>query len=138
MSKKNKPSTLLGLAIGDALGQPFEFCSMEKIVASGWKKGFTKSGVWNLQPGQWTDDTKMALCIANSLVINQEFNPEDLAKRYVAWVNSGDIRGIGLTCERAISRLRTGVPITESGKMEAARNKPFFKRKSEDPLTGGC
>ena len=79
-----KQATLLGLAIGDALGQPFEFSSADMIINSGWNgdmagSSFGFKGMWNLNPGQWTDDTKMALCITNSLLSKKEFDVSDVA-----------------------------------------------------------
>ena len=57
MTKTN--ATLLGSAIGDALGQPFEFCLAENIIKSGWTGGFETGefgfdGMFNLNPGQFT------------------------------------------------------------------------------------
>lgn len=129
-------STMLGLAIGDALGQPFEFSDTKKILATNWDGSFIPGMVWKLGPGQWTDDTKMALCIAYSLLEKNGFDPEDLALRYIDWVRSGDLRGIGQTCEKAIYRLSSGVSVKESGSMLQARPKPSFKRIGQDPLTG--
>lgn len=129
-------STMLGLAIGDALGQPFEFSDIKKILATGWDGSFIPGMVWNLKPGQWTDDTKMALCIANSLIEKKSFDADDVATRYIEWVKTGDLRGIGQTCEKAIYRLSSGASVKESGAMGPARAKPFFKRVGQDPLTG--
>lgn len=129
-------STMLGLAIGDALGQPFEFSDTKKILATNWNGSFVSGLVWKLGPGQWTDDTKMALCIANSLVEKKGFDAEDIALRYVEWVRSGDLRGIGQTCEKAIYRLSSGMSVKESGSLGPARPKPSFKRVGQDPLTG--
>lgn len=127
---------MLGLAIGDALGQPFEFSDMRKILATGWDGSFIPGMVWNLAPGQWTDDTKMALAIANSLLEKKKFDADDIAFKYVEWVRSGDLRGIGMTCEKAIYKLANGVSVKESGNSLAGRPKPSFKRISQDTLTG--
>lgn len=129
-------STMLGLAIGDALGQPFEFSDTKKILATGWNGSFVDGLVWNLQPGQYTDDTKMALCIASSLIEKKKFDADDIALKYIDWARSGDLRGIGQTCEKAIYRLSSGVSTKESGNMGPARVKPSFKRIGQDPLTG--
>lgn len=123
-----KISTMLGLAIGDALGQPFEFADYKKIAATGWKGEFTDGLVWNLQPGQYTDDTKMALCIADSLLEHKGFNADQVSLKYIDWVNSGDLRGIGMTCERSIYNMISGLPLSECGKKSAGRKKPSFKR----------
>ena len=56
--------SLLGLAVGDALGTAVEFQARDSFPPV---TGMTGGGVFNLAPGQWTDDTSMALCIAASL-----------------------------------------------------------------------
>ena len=121
-------SGLLGLAIGDALGQPFEFMSNGLIDAAGWEGNFVFGDTWNLQPGKYTDDTKMALCIARSLTEKKTLAIPDIADRYVDWVKSGDLRGIGATCEKSINNLMNGISPTQSGKKDKGRIKPSFKR----------
>lgn len=125
-----KRSTVLGLAIGDALGQPFEFSDTGKILATGWNGSFIPGMVWNLSPGKFTDDTKMALAIAESIIQHNGFQGDAVALKYIDWVKSGDLRGIGVTCERAIHRLIGGVSIKESGSMQAKEtSKVAFKVK---------
>lgn len=65
---------LLGLAVGDALGSSLEFSypgSFERISE------MVGGGPFGLNPGEWTDDTSMALCIAESLIAKKEFDPVD-------------------------------------------------------------
>ncbi len=65
---------LVGLAVGDALGTTLEFTrpgTFEPI------SDMTGGGPHGLAPGQWTDDTSLALCLADSLVRRQEFDPSD-------------------------------------------------------------
>ena len=77
---------LLGLAVGDALGTTLEFKapgtfhSMTDIVGG---------GPFGLAPGQWTDDTSMAMCLAESLVERGGFDAEDQMRRYVRWWREG-------------------------------------------------
>jgi len=128
-------ATLLGLAIGDALGQPFEFSTAKQIIESGWKgdlinSSFGYEGMFKLDQGQWTDDTKMALCIANSLIDQDGFDIDDLAKKYIAWVESRDVRGIGIRTESSIHNMMRGISPLESGTKHAGRAKPSFKRIS--------
>ena len=69
---------LLGLAVGDALGTTLEF------RAPGTFKPITDMigrGPFGLQPGQWTDDTSMALCLAESLIEKRSFDPKDQLDR---------------------------------------------------------
>lgn len=98
------PATLTGMAIGDALGRPFEFCRDHKRLSK-WN-GDMIDGGWGLKAGQWTDDTKMGLCIAESLLDMGAFDYADIGTRYVEWVDTGDTRGIGGTCGGAIGNMR--------------------------------
>jgi len=77
---------LLGLAVGDALGTTLEF------KMPGTFKPITDmigGGPFNLKPGQWTDDTSMALCLAESLIQCKGFNPKDQMERYIKWWREG-------------------------------------------------
>lgn len=125
-------STILGLAIGDALGQPFEFSDSKKIIESGWKgelKGssYGFKGMWNLKEGQWTDDTKMALALAESLLEKNHFDADHVAGKYIEWVESGDLRGIGKRTQNAIYKMINGTPPMKAGDPSEGRPKPSFK-----------
>lgn len=77
---------LLGLAAGDALGTTLEFCrpgSFERLT------DIVGGGPFNLEPGQWTDDTSMALCLADSIVSQDGFDLYDQMSRYVRWYREG-------------------------------------------------
>lgn len=77
---------LLGLAVGDALGTTLEFSrpgSFEPI------DDMIGGGPFRLAPGQWTDDTSMALCLADSLVECGCFDAEDQMRRYLRWRDEG-------------------------------------------------
>lgn len=52
-------------------------------------------GPFNLKPGQWTDDTSMALCLAESLIECKGFNPQDKMKRYLKWYEEGYLSSTG-------------------------------------------
>ena len=138
MDKNMKYATVLGLAIGDALGQPFEFSSSEMILKSGWNGGLIGGtrgfdGMWNLKPGQFTDDTLMALAISESLLEKKGFDIDNLASKYIQWVESRDLRGIGIRTESSIHNMMRGISPLESGKKGAGRPKPSFKRLGESP-----
>lgn len=109
-------NVLLGTAVGDALGVPFEtkLSNYEPLVA--WDgKTFLGSEHHKLQPGQYSDDTQMSLMVAESLILNHGFNPDDLAERYVDWMVSGRARGYGKTTLLAVQNLRNGKHWSESG-----------------------
>jgi ADP-ribosyl-[dinitrogen reductase] hydrolase len=83
---------LLGLAVGDALGTTLEFArrgTFEPLT------DMVGGGPFNLSPGQWTDDTSMALCLASSLVEKRDFDPVDQMDRYCRWWKEGYMRCTG-------------------------------------------
>ena len=110
--------TILASAIGDALGMPFEGATREKILSNmdGLVKEFLKSKKRNLEAGQFTDDTQMMLCIVESIVEGCKVDPDDIAKRFVSWINSGDVRGAGRATIESLERLKSGKSWKESGK----------------------
>ena len=79
-------ASLLGLALGDALGAAVEFKPPGTFEPL---KALNGGGPHQLKPGQWTDDTSMALCLADSLIENNGFDPVDQAKRYLRWWREG-------------------------------------------------
>lgn len=83
---------LLGLAIGDAIGTSVEFMTPGSFTPLNDMIG---GGVFNLAPGEWTDDTSMALCLAESLVEKQAFDPIDQLERYVRWYHTGYLSSNG-------------------------------------------
>ncbi len=83
---------LLGLAVGDALGTTLEFHSpgsFEPIT------DMIGGGPFRLKAGQWTDDTSMALCLAESLIECKGFNLTDQLKRYLRWYREGHLSSTG-------------------------------------------
>jgi ADP-ribosyl-[dinitrogen reductase] hydrolase len=65
---------MMGLACGDALGTPVEFPPRGTFAPV---ETLTGGGKFQLKPGEWTDDTSMALSLASSLIEKQAFDPED-------------------------------------------------------------
>ena len=70
--------SLLGLAVGDALGTTLEFKSPGTFTHI---TNMVGGGPFNLEPGEWTDDTSMALCLAESLIEKEKFDPIDQMQR---------------------------------------------------------
>jgi ADP-ribosyl-[dinitrogen reductase] hydrolase len=83
---------LLGLAAGDAVGTTVEFKPRGSFTPLTDMVG---GGPFDLEPGQWTDDTSMALCLATSLIECQGFNPDDQMKRYYDWYQNGYLSSNG-------------------------------------------
>jgi ADP-ribosyl-[dinitrogen reductase] hydrolase len=96
-------ASLLGLAVGDALGATVEFMTAGEIKAKyGVHRKLVGGGWLRLRPGQVTDDTQMSMCIARSLV-EVGYSPEDIARRFVTWYQSRP-PDVGNTCRRGIAR----------------------------------
>lgn len=77
---------LIGLAVGDAVGTTVEFKrpgTFKPVVDMRGK------GPFGLKPGEWTDDTSMALCLAESLVECRGFDAKDQCERYIMWLDDG-------------------------------------------------
>ena len=83
---------LLGLAAGDALGTTLEFKTPGTFRPIDDMVG---GGPFGLRPGQWTDDTSMALCLATSLIEMGGFEPRDQMRRYLRWRDEGYLSSTG-------------------------------------------
>jgi ADP-ribosyl-[dinitrogen reductase] hydrolase len=81
---------LVGLAVGDALGGPVEFVSRFEIAQrhGGGVRTMLGGGWLRLRPGETTDDTAMARALAESLVDRETFDVDDVARRYVEWLDT--------------------------------------------------
>jgi len=108
---------LVGLACGDALGttnefkRPGSFAPITDMVGG---------GVFGLKQGQWTDDTSMALCLAESLIECGGFDARDQMERYIRWRDDGYLSS-------------TGKCFDVGGTVDAALNR---YRQSGDPYAG--
>lgn len=97
---------LLGLALGDALGTTLEFKARDTSPPLADMVG---GGPFNLQPGQWTDDTAMALALAESLADRGRLDEQDLLARFSDWRDHGTYSctgtcfDIGLTTAQALA-----------------------------------
>ena len=106
---------LLGLACGDALGRPVEFNSATEIESKhGVVTEMLGHGTHGQPPGTITDDTEMALCIAESLADRRGFDPENVASRFVEWLESRPF-DIGMMTRDSLSRIREGASWDEAG-----------------------
>ncbi|MGB0371984.1 MAG: ADP-ribosylglycohydrolase family protein [Opitutales bacterium] len=78
--------SILGLAVGDCLGMPWEFQSRGSFPQV---TSFAKGGAHNAQWGEWSDDTSMAMCLAETLIRHQGWNAADAADRFRQWYRAG-------------------------------------------------
>jgi ADP-ribosyl-[dinitrogen reductase] hydrolase len=117
---------LLGLAAGDALGTTLEFKPPGTFAPLTDMIG---GGPFHLKPGEWTDDTSMALCLAESLIEKRDFDAKDQMDRYCNWheenylSSTGRCFDIGSTVAGALaSYRRTGNPFAGSEATDTAGN----------------
>lgn len=117
---------LLGLATGDAVGTTVEFRPRGTFTPLNDMIG---GGPFNLKPGQWTDDTSMALCLGYSLVECGGFDAHDQMTRYVRWWREGYLSStgrcfdIGVTVSGALSSFQqSGDPFAGSTDPRKAGN----------------
>ncbi|MCB1194451.1 MAG: ADP-ribosylglycohydrolase family protein [Leptospiraceae bacterium] len=120
-STKNKQliqSGIFGFCIGDALGVPVEFKSRNTIKKNPLTDmiGF---GTHNQPPGTWSDDSSLALCLAESLT--KGYDLQDIAKNFYKWYEEGywgahgEVFDIGGTTEEAILNIEEGCKAEEAG-----------------------
>ena len=139
------PATLVGLAVGDALGMPFEKLPQSDPQLLWWNgkyRGCDPAHPWNhkLGPGQWTDDTQMTLVLADYLGnhpdpqnLNLDTFPLELADKYATWLENnhpltGPSRGVGGTTRESLTWFRnTGnlSPLNSMGTGPIMRASPY-------------
>ncbi len=129
---------LVGLACGDALGTALEFRSPGTFAPIDNMVG---GGPFSLEPGQWTDDTSMTLCLAESLIECQGFDPADQMVRFVRWWREGYLSStgkcfdIGGATREALARFeRTSEPFCGSTDPDRAGNGSLM-RLAPVPMT---
>jgi len=117
---------LIGLAVGDAVGTTVEFASPGSFVPVTDMIG---GGPFGLPAGAWTDDTSMALCLAESLLSCNTFDAKDQMERYVRWWEDGHLSSttkcfdIGTTVRAALARfMATKDPMAGSTHPQTAGN----------------
>lgn len=125
---------LMGLAAGDALGTTVEFKSPGNFSPL---TDIVGGGPFDLYKGQWTDDTSMALCLAESLVKCGTFNARDQMERYTRWWKDGYLSSngqcfdIGNTVSQALRQYaRTGDPFAGATAPHSAGNGSLMRLAS--------
>lgn len=110
MNNLNK-DILLGTALGDALGVPVEFEHRQELEKNP-VVGMREYGTHNQPQGTWSDDSSLALCLAESLC--NGYNLNDIADKFIKWYYDGyctpygRVFDVGVTTARAISYLQSG------------------------------
>lgn len=117
---------LLGLACGDAVGTTVEFMPRGSFVPV---KDMRGGGPFGLAPGQWTDDTSMALCLAESLLTKGGFDAHDQMARYLNWwqwgylSSTGECFDIGMTVGRRCRAFRPTAILSPTSEIRSRRVK---------------
>lgn len=138
---------LIGLAVGDAVGTTLEFKPRGTFTPITDMIG---GGPFHLKAGEWTDDTSMALCLAQSLIRKKGFDPKDQMNRYFNWYqmgymsSNGECFDIGNTVSSALLDYeKTGLPFSgargelSAGNGSLMRLAPiiiFYKNNIEEAL----
>lgn len=142
---------LLGLAIGDAVGTTLEFSARDTQPRLTDMIG---GGPFQLPTGTWTDDTSMALALADSLIQRGSLDPRDLMERFVNWWRcgvysaTGECFDIGITTRTALSSFeKDGNPLAGSEDPMSAGNGSLMRlapiaiwgvRAGEDTMRGAA
>jgi ADP-ribosyl-[dinitrogen reductase] hydrolase len=113
--------TLTGLAVGDALGMPFETRKPSDPKLVKWDGEYGSSEYHKLGPGQWTDDTQMSLALTRGMLKAGGYIPSAIADFYLEWFND-EPRGIGRNTKRAMQRLQKTRKWARSGEFGAEGN----------------
>lgn len=109
MHTNKATAALLGVAVGDALGVPFEFKSREEMTRNPIRD-MVGHGTHNQPEGTWSDDSSLTFCLAESLT--QRFDLTDIAQNFIRWKDEawwsarGQVFDIGKTTSTAITRLK--------------------------------
>lgn len=112
--------SIIGHAVGDAMGVPTEFCIREYLLKDPVKEmiGSAKTG----QPaGSWSDDTSMEIATIDSFIQNKGFDYDDIMTKWEEWINqakytpNNDTFDVGRTCLRAIRNHSIGTEPLECG-----------------------
>lgn len=109
MESNKAIDALLGVAIGDALGVPFEFSPRDKMELNPAKE-MIGYGTYNQPKGTWSDDSSLTFCLAESLI--NGYDLKDISENFIKWKNDaywsarGEVFDIGITTSKAISELK--------------------------------
>jgi len=125
MPNNHLQTILLGTAVADALGVPVEFEPRSSLKENP-VTDMREYGTYHLPKGTWSDDTSLALCLAESIVEGLDLNK--LALKFIAWKNDnywtprGWVFDIGIGTRIAIERLENGEIAELAGGFEESDN----------------
>ncbi len=105
--------SLLGLAVGDALGATNEFKTREQILKGAPVTDLIGGGWLQLPAGEVTDDTQMAKCILESYA--HGYSLEDVSARFLAWLE-GDPPDVGILTRQSLEQIKRGRSPRDAGR----------------------
>merc|ERR1719440_1931116 len=103
---------MVGMAVADSVGHMFEFLPIDQEGSRFDPKTLKVTGAYNkfkLKPGQWTDDTSMALCLADSLLVHNSYHGGDVRVRWHMWWEHGYCNAFRHDPERSRGRTSVGL-----------------------------
>ena len=117
----------VGLAIGDAMGAPIEFQAAREPL--NYVRSYLEGGFHNVSKGEFTDDTSMALAMADAFIKDGGFNPNLIMDNFLKWKNEGAYspRGVMFDCGNTIHKALR--------KYEQDKSNPFTG--DTDPMSAG-
>ncbi len=124
--------SLLGGAIGDALGGFCEGWSRERIaevadLTAGYRDRVNRHGEVAWRAGVYTDDTQQALVLAESIFDRGGVDPEDIARRLLTMWRAGELYGYGQAFRETLERLDAGVPWQDAASTDRPSNGAVMK-----------
>lgn len=116
---------LMGIAVGDAMGVPYEFMTEEELKNEflDEMKGY---GTYDQPPGSFSDDSSMTFCLVESLIKKEQV--EETAQRFIKWKNEAywtandETFDIGITTDIALSKIENGVAIDKAAPNDERSN----------------
>lgn len=119
--------SIIGHAVGDAMGVPTEFCIREKLQA---KRVTTMIGYGqhDVPEGSWSDDTSMEIATIDSIINKKSIDYEDIMTNFYYWLHDakytpGDkVFDAGRTCIQSIINFSKGMKPLESGQASISSN----------------
>jgi ADP-ribosyl-[dinitrogen reductase] hydrolase len=90
MNQDQAIGSLIGLAIGDALGTTLEFTSNPPSDRASWHTEITGGGAFNVPVGGWTDDTSMALALGYAYKSKKGFDAAQISSNFLSWWLKGE------------------------------------------------
>ena len=111
-------SGVIGLAVGDAMGVPLEFCMREKLMQHPTTQ-MLGYGSHDVPKGSWSDDSSMTFATIDAIINDKEINCNTIATNFLEWMKNAKytptdrVFDIGRTCLRAIAKFESNQEIAE-------------------------